>query len=179
MNTTASIAFDQTYYKDYKDAQWAPQKLFEVVYNAIKEAGLCGSAMIDGRAEMQQCESIAELAAVVRNWLSEEIADRLLELDSMDLDEGDAPLNIQSIKSFLEYCFDRGIDNRPLMTLTPSGMLQANFISDVDDTRASLRFFPNDRVLVYYVRDDVPRVHEVPIKDLIDKSISPSAPKWL
>ena len=187
MTTAAQIITgDSTLYKN-----WIPSSSIATIYDAAKKifckeegktnthTDSTGSALINGKAQIWQCETIGELAAVTRTKLSEEIADRLLELDRVELEEGDEPLKVRSVQWFLKYCFERGVEGRPAMGRTPDGVLQADFFSESYELNASIRFLPNDRVLVYFVINNVDRAFDAPVIDLIEKQFAHIMPDWL
>ncbi len=121
-----------------------------------------------------------ELIAIAGQALSTEIAVRLSELHSQpyDPEEEEEPLNRESIRYFLLYCLKRGIEGRPILSATPSGLIQADWRPDKVN-RFSIRFFPDGKAWVAVRTPSVRKSQEVLVRDLLSEHSPFQIPEWV
>jgi len=107
----------------------------------------------------------------------DEIADRLGEISEQSLDDGELPLNADSVQNFVFYCLARNAKVRPLMTATPSGEIDATWTGPEKQTQL-IRFFPDGSVWVAYKRTTMNGSFESTVTNLLDPSSAYKCPDW-
>ena len=111
--------------------------------------------------------------------ISNEVADRLDELRNQlyDRSAGEEPLNFDSVRWFLDYCVRRGAKERPLMTVTPDGIMQGDWCQG-KDRRLTIRFFPDGMAWVA-IRDGSSRgAWQEPARNLLTGKSLVRTPNW-
>jgi len=103
-----------------------------------------GAAVADARRLLWKARSLDMLLKVARLCLLSKISDRLDELRNLpyDANEGEKPIDPDSVRWFLDYCMRRGVKQRPIITATPDGMVQGDWRRGAKE-RVSIRFFPD------------------------------------
>ena len=132
-------------------------------------------------AEIREATEVtSELQEVIdhaRGQGLQEIAERLIELGQQPIDEDAVPLQASSAMRFVEYCFARQKQGRPLMTVTPAGELDATW-KGTEEQSQSMRFFPNGLVWVAYKLLRGRGSFEAAAADLLDPDFYYKIPDW-
>ena len=138
-----------------------------------------GHALADARIDLWHSTSWEELIRVVRDYLPIEFVQQLTQLHGQpfDPDQGEEPLNFESVRWFIDYCLRRAVKRRPLMTVTPDGVIQGNWHKDKTN-RVTIRFFPNGLAWIS-IRTAMTRgSFEVPTQFLLTERSPVKIPKW-
>lgn len=106
--------------------------------------------------KLNKAQSFSELLAIIRQYLSNNIADRLYELriEPIDIEEGEKTLSLNSAKCLTYYCWMRGITESPIITATFDGLLQIDFFDK--DNLISIRFINNKEIIYVDERSTIP-----------------------
>lgn len=138
-----------------------------------------GQALADAQRDLWRSTSWEGLIRVVQDHLPIEFAQQLTQLhgQAFDPDQGEEPLNFESVRWFIDYCLRRAVKRRPLMTVTPDGVIQGNWGKDKTD-HVTIRFFPNGLAWIS-IRTALTRgSFEVPTQFLLTERSPVRIPKW-
>ena len=172
-DVTASASFTIVYIGD------GPSKTSDSLDILYSIAGPAGDTMADTEIG-EAAELTDELQAVVeyaRGHGLQGIADRLVELDQQPLSDDEAPLQAESACFFVEYCVARQKQTRPLMTVTPTGELDATWKGSEEQSQV-MRFFPNGSVWVAYKLLRGRGSFEAAAADVLDPDFHYKIPDW-
>lgn len=138
-----------------------------------------GQTLVDARRTLLHSMSWEELLRVAQDYLPIEFAQRLTQLrgQAFDPDQDEKPLNFESVRWFIDYCLRRAVIKRPIMTVTPDGVIQGNWHKDKTN-RVTIRFFPNGLAWIS-IRTALTRGSlEVPTQFLLTERSPVRIPKW-
>ena len=138
-----------------------------------------GQTLVDARRNLLHSMNWEELLRVVQDYLPIEFAQRLTQLlcQAFDPDQDEKPLNFESVRWFIDYCLRRAVIKRPIMTVTPDGVIQGNWHKDKTN-RVTIRFFPNGLAWIS-IRTALTRGSlEVPAQFLLTERSPVRIPKW-
>lgn len=78
---------------------------------------------------LNKYDNMMQLIAIARNWVNDAVADRLVELDSFDVEISDYydALQLESVRSFISFCLHLKQADSPLLAATPDGLLEASW----------------------------------------------------
>ena len=138
-----------------------------------------GQILADARRELWRCTTWEELIRAIQVHLPTEIAQRLAELHDQpyDLRQGEAALNFDSVLWFADYCLRREVQKRPLMSVTPDGVIQGDWRKNAKH-RVTIRFFPNGVAWIALRTPFVGGSLEVPTQLLLNKDCPVTIPQW-
>ncbi len=111
--------------------------------------------------------------------ISHEVAELLGELRTQPYDRsaGEKPLNLDSVRWFLDYIVRRGATERPLMTVASNGIIQGDWCQS-KDRRLTIRFFPDGMAWVA-IRDGSSRgAWQEPTRNLLTSKSLVRIPDW-
>lgn len=128
-------------------------------------------------ADDAESQSLRQIVAFARAKGQAAVADRLLEISSQPIEELDTRLKPDSAKCLVAYCIARGNPNRPLITVTPSGELDATWKGS-DEQYQVVRFFPNRNVWVAYRLEHMTGSFESTLDNLLNPSLGYNLPDW-
>jgi len=136
-----------------------------------------GQYLVDPFKEIQNGQNLETLIAIAREWISEKIADSLAEIHDYPLEENELPLDLTSAKNFLLYSFKKGL-NRPILTATHDGLLQADWDDEVGSGTVAIRFHASDKAWVTTRTEEMRGTVEIKLSSLL-KNVSPlNLPSW-
>lgn len=138
-----------------------------------------GQVLADARGNLWRSTSWEGMIRVVQDHLPIEFAQQLTQLhgQAFDPDQGEEPLKFESVRWFIDYCLRRAVKKRPIMTVTPDGVIQGNWHKDKTN-RVTIRFFPNGLAWVS-IRTTLTRgSFEVPTQFLLTERSPVRIPKW-
>lgn len=138
-----------------------------------------GSPVADARWALWRVATIGEMIEVARRYLPGEIVARLQELwfEPYDPEQGDRPLGCGSVRWFLDYCLRRGVAERPLMTVTPDGLMQADWRPD-KSCSLTIRFFEDGTVWLAIRSPDDRGSWEMRATKLLTEKARVRIPEW-
>ena len=129
----------------------------------------------------QTARSADDLSTVVdyaRKHGLKGVADRLVEIGEQPLDNDELALPAGPAMNFTKYCIARKKQSPPLMTVTPTGELDATWKSR-GGHRVVMRFFPDGSVWVAYKLWKVKGSFQVDaVYDLLDLDMPIKIPDW-
>lgn len=153
------------------------QQFSEIIVGRTSPADSVGQCLVNPSKEIQNSENLETLIAIAREWISEEIADSLSEIHNYPLDEDELPLSLGSTKDFLLFCFAKGL-NKPILTATHDGLLQADWDNDEGTGTIAIRFLGNDKVWVTIQTEDMRGTVEVKLSSLLSDDTPLNLPPW-
>ena len=108
-----------------------------------------GCADVDARLLLWRVRNVDAAIKLTRIAVSAEIADRFVVLRNhpCDTSSGEEPLKFESIRWFLDYYLRRRKEDRPLIGMTPDGIVEANWLAS-KGRHLTIRFFADGRVWV-------------------------------
>lgn len=132
------------------------------------------------RVLLWQAKSIDELVGIARRFVSVELATRIGELRTApyEAEDGEKPLDLESLRWFLDFCLRRGSKTRPRMGLTPDGFVGAHWQKD-DGHSFSIRFFPDGKVWAAIFSPSCEGSWEMQAKHLLTDTSLIGIPEWV
>lgn len=127
----------------------------------------------DGMGLQGDFRRVVQLARI---YTSEEVAARLVKIEQEPVEEGNIPLQPSSARWFVRYCLGKGIRGRPLMTVTPTGELDATWKCEEETIVA--RFFPDGTVWVALRLEATSGSFKATVNQLVSKSFPIRFPAW-
>lgn len=143
-----------------------------------QESHQTGAAYVDPKAEIIKAKGLESLISVSRVWLSEDIAERLQEIRITLKDLDLLPLRLPSVKSFLLFCFERGVLRRPIMSVTPDGFLQADWLGNHSE-KVSIRFLSRTIARITFRTSDAQGTIQVKPLRLTGPEAMVQLPDWV
>jgi len=98
----------------------------------------------DARQESVDWDTVIELA---RSRVSVEVADRLIELRNLPIEDDESALQVGSAYWFVQYCIRLGIRKRPLITASPMGEIGATWEHGEEEV-VDIEFFDDEKIWV-------------------------------
>ena len=138
-----------------------------------------GRPDVDARMLVWRVRNVNAAIALSRSAISSDVADRLLELwsEPRDVEAGEESLHLESLQWFLDYLLRRGKKERPLIGMTPDGIIEGHWQPD-ENRQLTIRFFGDGTVWVA-VRDYSRRgSFEILAPDLLTDGSLIHIPNW-
>lgn len=138
-----------------------------------------GRADVDSRLLVWRVRNVDAAIELARRVISIPVADRLTDLrrQPRDASAGEQPLNLSSVQWLLDYIVRRGKNDRPLMGMTPDGMIECQWRRDRDQ-QLTIRFFDDSTVWIA-IRDHRTRgTWEMAACDLLTEHSVVRIPDW-
>jgi len=152
-------------------------RLTGMMSGSTSSAVSTGQRLVDPATEIQNAQSLTTLIAIARAWISGEIAESLSGIHDYPLEEDELPLDLTSVKNFLLYSFSKGL-NRPILTATHDGLLQADWDSEEGNGTVAIRFLASDKAWVTSRTEEMRGTVEIKLSSLL-KSVTPlNLPSW-
>lgn len=132
------------------------------------------------RLLLWQAKSIGGLVGITRRFLSVEMATRIGKLRTApyEAEDGEKPLDLESLRWFLDFCLRRGRKAYPLVGLTPDGVVEAYW--QRGESRAfSIRFFPSGKIWAAASAPEGNGSWEMPGKNLLTSRSLVQIPEWV
>lgn len=107
----------------------------------------------------------------------DEVADRLAELSRLPFGEDEEPLQPEAANFFVGYCVARQKRTRPLMTVTPTGELDATWKGPAGE-KVIMRFFASGNVWVACKSSRAKGSFEKDVSELSDPDLFFNIPDW-
>ncbi|MEA2084117.1 MAG: hypothetical protein U9O82_07755 [Thermodesulfobacteriota bacterium] len=148
-----------------------------ILVGSTSPADSVGQCLVNPSKEIQKSNSLETLIAIAREWIAEEIADSLSEIHNYPLNEGELPLSLTSAKNFLLYSFRKGL-NKPVLTATHDGLLQADWDNEEGQGLVAIRFLGEDKVWITTQTDDMKGTVEVKLSSLLSDTAPLNLPPW-
>jgi hypothetical protein len=138
-----------------------------------------GRTDVDARAVLWHVRNLDAAIEFARRSVSVEIAERLGELRNQpyDRDAGEEPLNLDSVRWFLDYCVRRGAAERPLMTVTLDGIMQGDWRQG-KERRLTIRFYPDGMAWVAIGDGSSRGAWQEPARNLLTNKSIARIPDW-
>ena len=153
------------------------QQVAGIRVGSTSPAGSVGQCLVNPSKEIQNSKNLETLIAIAREWIADEIADSLSEIHNYPLDEGELPLSLTSAKNFLLYSFRKGL-NKPVLTATHDGLLQADWDNEEGPGLVAIRFLNEDKVWVTTQTEDMKGTVEVKLSSLLSDTAPLNLPPW-
>ena len=138
-----------------------------------------GRPDVDARLLLWRVRTLDAAIQVARSNISAEVADRLVELRNQprDVSAGEEPLTLNTVQWFLDYYLRREKEERPLIGMTPDGLVEVHWQQD-RDRQLTIRFFVDGTVWIA-IRDGSSRGSwEMLARDLLTDRSLVRIPDW-
>ena len=145
----------------------------DVVDDSVRAAELFREAVKISEQE----NALGRVIDHARSQGLQEFADRLAELGRQPLAEDEIRIQAESALHFVEYCDAREKQSRPLMTVTPTGELDATW-QGPDEQNQVMRFFPNGTVWVAYKLSGSQGSFQARLTKLLSADFDYNIPDW-
>ena len=130
---------------------------------------------------LDRCASLNKLGQMfqfAKLFISEQMANRLIEIQSEPYDpDEEMPIQPKSVYLLLEYCRRKKFKKLPDITLTPDGIVQADW--NKGSEWVGMRFFLDDKVWVAIRKPSFKGAFETTVDHLLSPTTNIRLPEWV